>query len=87
MYIKHKLYQYLGQPQSNMAGKVPNVPISQVTKQSFQRLKTDSELRSSSTPDIHKMSPATPMTKHTPLLHKRQQQSHAHFHDDHSIQG
>ncbi|XP_060592189.1 calmodulin-regulated spectrin-associated protein 1-like isoform X2 [Ruditapes philippinarum] len=76
-----------GQLHLSTAAKVPNVPISQVTKQSFQRLKGDSELRSSSSTEIHKMSPTTPVAKHAPLLHKRQQHHHAQFHDeDHSIQ-
>ncbi|XP_052763683.1 calmodulin-regulated spectrin-associated protein 1-like isoform X3 [Mya arenaria] len=62
-------------PQSSSVPRVANVPsVSNVTKASFQRVRGDSELRASSTPDLNKMSPsssAPPPHRAGPLLHKR----------------
>ena len=74
-------------PQSSTNPRISNVPqISHITKQSFQRMKTDSDLRSSSTPDVHKHSPGSaPAHPRMPLLHRRQQhpQSSIHTPEEH----
>ncbi|KAH3897127.1 calmodulin-regulated spectrin-associated protein 1-like isoform X3 [Dreissena polymorpha] len=66
-----------GRHTSGTVSRVPSVPISNVTKQSFQRHRVDSELRCSSAPDPHKGSPTLPH-RAQPLLHRRQQNNGAH---------
>ncbi|KAK3579812.1 hypothetical protein CHS0354_021003 [Potamilus streckersoni] len=59
---------------------VPNIPISNATKQSFQKLRSE-DLRSSSTPDIHRAGSTGPVQpQRQVLLQKRHQHLAAQHH-------